>query len=422
MTRRSAILALCTGLLLFGSPAHAATLVDTGPGNTDVNGALALFNTTSTDDNFQFLAGEFTVAAPFTISSMEAWVAISTPGLVLVRISSDGGDVPGDELFAGIFNSGDDSSPHWELFDVDGFNWSLPAGTYWVALEPFDGGLEGAMPDGAPNRLANYAFNAGGNGGWLNPTLFGDQRSMGFRINGEATALPGHFLCYKAKTTPRTAKLVPGVVDLADQFGSGTADAKKVASLCVPADKNGGGIADPDTHLKGYTIVRKPKPAAVLDLEVTNQFGTLRLDTIKPDRLLVPAAKDLDNPVVGPDNASHDVDHYQCYKVKVTPGTPKFEPTRVTVADQFTTAAKTVDVKQPTRLCNPVDKNGESIKNPDGHLLCYQATGASGQPKHTPRIGVHVGDQFGGEQLNTVKEEEVCVPSTKSGIVIGASE
>jgi hypothetical protein len=153
---------------------------------------------------------------------------------------------------------------------------------------------------------------------------------------------------------------------------------------------------------------------------VTNQFGTLRLDTIKPDRLLVPAAKDLDNPVVGPDNASHDVDHYQCYKVKVHAKTPKFEPTQVTVADQFTTPAKTVDVKKPTRLCNPVDKNGESIKNPDGHLLCYQVTVPRGQPKHTARVGVHVGDQFGGEQLNTIKEEELCVPSTKSGIVIGA--
>jgi hypothetical protein len=159
----------------------------------------------------------------------------------------------------------------------------------------------------------------------------------------------------------------------------------------------------------------------VLDLEVSNQLGTLRVDTIKPDRLLVPAAKSLTGPVSGPDNTAHDVDHFQCYTVKVHAGTPKFQPRQVTVDDQFTDGAKVFTLKKPTRLCNPVDKNGEGIKNDDGHLLCYQATPVSGQATHVKRVGVHVGDQFGAEQLDTVKEEELCVPSTKSGVITGAT-
>jgi len=45
--------------------------------------------------------------------------------------------------------------------------------------------------------------------------------------------------------------------------------------------------------------------------------------------------------------------------------------------------------------------------------MCYQAKPASGQPKHIRVTGIHVNNQFGPEQLDTVKEEELCVPSEK---------
>jgi hypothetical protein len=60
-----------------------------------------------------------------------------------------------------------------------------------------------------------------------------------------------------------------------------------------------------------------------------------------------------------------------------------------------------------------VDKEGEGIKNDAAHLMCYQAKPAEGQPKHVKVLGIHVNNQFGAEQLDTIKEEELCVPSEK---------
>ena len=73
--------------------------------------------------------------------------------------------------------------------------------------------------------------------------------------------------------------------------------------------------------------------------------------------------------------------------------------------------ARTFNVKKPRHLCTPVDKNGEGIKKPAGHLICYKAKPARGQPKHTSRT-VFVADQFGQSTMTTRKEAELCVPST----------
>ncbi len=109
------------------------------------------------------------------------------------------------------------------------------------------------------------------------------------------------------------------------------------------------------------------------------------------------------------------MDHYKCYKVKVSKGQPKFVPILgVKVDNQFTDGDKLFDLKKPTRLCNPVDKEGEGVKNDAAHLMCYQAEPATGEPKHVKILGIHVDNQFGPEQLDTIKEEEFCVPSTKT--------
>ena len=70
------------------------------------------------------------------------------------------------------------------------------------------------------------------------------------------------------------------------------------------------------------------------------------------------------------------------------------------------------NVKLPIRLCNPVDKNGEGIADPETHLLCYQAQAAKGEPKFLKVIGIHTNNQLGPLQLDALKEQELCVPST----------
>ena len=97
-----------------------------------------------------------------------------------------------------------------------------------------------------------------------------------------------------------------------------------------------------------------------------------------------------------------------------TPGTPKFpKGVQATVGDQFNAPPKLFNVRKPKHLCNPVSKNGETMKNPDAHLVCYQVKGAKGQPKHTRR-NVFLHNQFDAETGTTVKESELCVPSVST--------
>jgi hypothetical protein len=254
------------------------------------------------------------------------------------------------------------------------------------------------------------------------------------------------FLCYKAKSakgdvcsaaSPQNAgsacsaeedcggdaasafcvsnKLAKGVqVALADPGGETARqlDVTRGAALCNPADENGGGIQDPADHLRSFAI-RLPKGQPGFPpfggIPITNPFGTVSLEAGKVDRLMIPAAKGLEGPVSPPDPPG--IDHFRCAKAKVAKGAPRFEPIpAVSVVDQFE-QPKLYDLKKPTRLCTPVDKNGEGLLLPDALLLCYQAKPAKGQPRHVKRTGLHVAHQLGLELLGTVKEEELCVPS-----------
>jgi len=222
-----------------------------------------------------------------------------------------------------------------------------------------------------------------------------------------------HFLCYKVKASgfaPLTG------ITLSDVFESGNFDVLKAKDLCPPADKNGEGTLDPVTHLASYSIkpsAGEPKHVRQTGLVVANQIGSLTVDTTKADTLLVPSAKDLANPPPPPNPSSHNVNHYKCYRIKVTTGTPKFpKGVQASVADQFTSPAKLLALKKPKHLCVPVDKESEGIKDPSAYLFCYQAKPVKGQPKHVKRLGVNVANQFGLEVVTTLKEDELCVPSS----------
>ena len=272
-----------------------------------------------------------------------------------------------------------------------------------------------------------------------------------------------HFLLYKVKPTSDSPKFVPfAPVTLADQFGVTEYQVAKPKYLGVPADKNGEGIIDAVTHLKDYQVkpaAGSPKFAKRTDVEIANQCNTLRLEVTKPASILVPTLKSLVAPPPPPSTAGHELDHYLCYKAKpqakLANGTklPKFpKGIQVVVADQFQT--RRYDLKKITRLCNPADKSGNPalvsgsnkgqpfpitpapIRHPNDHLVCYQAKPATklipqtgcgpttagdrgtkiepGQPKHEPVDPVFVNNQFGPEVLETVKEAEFCIPSTKA--------
>ena len=226
------------------------------------------------------------------------------------------------------------------------------------------------------------------------------------------------FTCYAAWVTRGTPDFTPiPAVTLVDQFESATVTVTAPATLCPPANKNAEGVVDDVTHLMAYQI-KKQTPAHIKrgTIRMTNQLEEIRVDTVKPELLLVPTAKTLSQPgPPAPNPSGHDVDHYKCYKVRVTPGTPlPAQDRKVAVTDQFTAPAKFLTLRKPRHLCLPVDKNGEGVKNPEAHLLCYAAKPARGEPKHLRREGVFVNNQFGPLRVNTVKEKEFCIPSVKS--------
>jgi hypothetical protein len=238
-----------------------------------------------------------------------------------------------------------------------------------------------------------------------------------------------HFLCYKSRESPGSSRFTEiAGLGLADGFLPDSVDVKKRRGICNPADKNREGTLDRSTHLLSYTIRgAKGAPKHVRQtFVVADQFGELSLDTVKPDRLLVPSAKDESNPIGPPDATQHDVDHYKCYKVRITRGTPKLpKGLQVALEDQFA-EPKVFALKKPKRLCIPAEKTfmaaTEPVKNPHGLLTCYKVKRASGEARHLRRAGIYVNNQLevvnpeGPAQLDTVKVEELCVPATTAPV------
>jgi len=294
---------------------------------------------------------------------------------------------------------------------------ALPAGSSWASFSitltdvDYTGiGNPDFSPSGSPIHFGFQTQNTSLNTVQKTTVTHIDNYEVIITLDEPEISLD-HYLLYEAKVTKDTPKFEKLTVSLADQFDDGDGAAQdfeieRVERLGNPADKNGEGISDPNTHIVGYKIKRAKDELEHMQLTgvvVTNQFGEIILDTDKPDRLLVPSLKDLVDPIPDGDvPGSFPVDHFKCYKVKVTEDTPEFEQLEVSVADQFS-PGMLYTVEKPERLCNPVDKNNEGVIDPDGHLLCYKVAVA----------GIHINNQFGPLELNTKFAKELCVPSEK---------
>jgi len=99
------------------------------------------------------------------------------------------------------------------------------------------------------------------------------------------------------------------------------------------------------------------------------------------------------------------LDHFKCYEAKG-------DPVNVTVdlEDQFGVEPGVL-VKKPELFCNPVDKNGEGIRNPAAHLTCYWI-----KEKDETRT-VRIENQFGEQTLKVKNPELLWVPSEKIEVI-----
>jgi hypothetical protein len=154
---------------------QAAFVVDTGEPPTGLPDPPFL------DLNY---AGEFTLPGATVITGIEHFMLVESAGLINLRIYGDGGDGPGGYIRATGNRYYVAGGPGWR--GISGLDWALPAGTYWVAVEPqFGGTLVGRTYKGAPNPLLNEARTLWQGSPWYDI----DSWDLGWRIEG--TAAPG---------------------------------------------------------------------------------------------------------------------------------------------------------------------------------------------------------------------------------------
>ncbi len=169
------------------------------------------------------------------------------------------------------------------------------------------------------------------------------------------TPTTNHFQCHEVdRPFDVPFPVIPGVT-LSDEFGTRTVNVIRPKRLCNPADKNDEdptAPTDPE-HLMGYEIRQTgPRFEKVRDQVISNQFGTITADLRKPELLLVPTAKEINqSPAPLPPDA---LNHFTCYRLHGA----RFRKPGLTVVDQLGTFA--VAIKAPYRLCIPTDKNQEA--------------------------------------------------------------
>ncbi len=230
-----------------------------------------------------------------------------------------------------------------------------------------------------------------------------------------------HYLSYKAKQPKGDDKFVKFTVELSDTFETDptTYTVEKPDRLYNPVQKTHDGvttdITDEISHYVGYKI-KEPKGTEKFEqikgVSVTDQFGELTIDIKKPKLLLVPSLKDHD--VTPVPLISFTVNHFKCYDVKETEHSLKFEKITVDLLDQFAVEPFTMEVKKLKMLCIPVYKTHDGIlteiTNGDDNLTCYDVKKLKDTDKFEKR-NVFTNNQFGPEELNVDKQEEMCVPS-----------
>jgi Outer membrane protein Omp28 len=273
---------------------------------------------------------------------------------------------------------------------------------------------------------------------------------------------PDPFLAYAIRRARGAAKPPRfGPVTLADAFRTADYDVGAPRALLLPADVDGQGRRDETTHLEEYKVAESRGTAhfqVQREVHVTNACSDLQLEVKRPISLLVPTSKSLAGAVEPPDPASHLVDHFLCYAARpqkrLADGTrpPPFRKgVQVDVEDQF--QVRRYDLLKVTKLCNPVAKSGSPVilsgaergnpkpiepalvGDPDSRLVCYRARRARRlvpqdgcgpaqptekgprieprQPRHERRRGIQLANQFGSEQVDSVGERELCVPSQR---------
>ena len=142
------------GLLACVSMSFASVIVDTG------DPAYAQMWVYGNASSNQWLAGKFSLGQAYTLTDIYGYCRRYSGTGSNIVVYSDGGSVPGSELFSQGFSV--DTTPGW--YGLSGLNWNLSAGAYWVAFETGPGDFDGSFGSNVTNQMQDEAFANTGNG------------------------------------------------------------------------------------------------------------------------------------------------------------------------------------------------------------------------------------------------------------------
>ena len=217
-------------------------------------------------------------------------------------------------------------------------------------------------------------------------------RTVTYRYEFYAPAAPpDSYLCYKSGAKSKVD------VSLSDRWDSGTYQAKKQKSFCIPVDVNFNGIGNPASYLSGFQL--KGPHEKQSDLILEHRFGTFTYDTVKTDSLLVPTSA---SPEQGADV------FYRCAKAKASKGTPKLpKGLSETLEDEI--GMREADLKKLTKVCSPTSFGGGPAPESDQYLVCFKIKAS---PK-TKKFEADVTNEFVSGIIGVKKEAELCVPAAQ---------
>ena len=181
-------------LILLGTSAvaTAAVIVDTGTPNPANAGDTTIGNPR---------AGQFTLASPVVINSVERYAAVTTAGGAIFQMYNDVGGLPG-AVIPGLEQELMVAAGPNAWLGVSGLAWALAPGTYWLSFggrvdatfgsAAFAAPFCGAAPSSClPNPLAQEAGNNTSNVSGA-PITWGTRGARtGWRINGTTVPEPG---------------------------------------------------------------------------------------------------------------------------------------------------------------------------------------------------------------------------------------
>ncbi|MBX3028295.1 hypothetical protein KF840_25675 [bacterium] len=214
------------------------------------------------------------------------------------------------------------------------------------------------------------------------------------------------FLCARSAVTAKSPRFTPiSALTLTDAFGGGTADAKKLANLCAPADV-GAGILDPSTYLTAFKL-KGAIGAPQVGLHVRDRLGTLTVDTRQPSLLLTPTALG----AVPPPSGTTAIDDFACYRTRPAKHAPKLPAgLRVAVSSPFA-PDRALALKALRLLCVAVDR-GSGRQNPAAALTCYAARPAAGAPAMTPVAAQAIASALAALTVDATADALLCLPAT----------